>query len=321
MAARGLINFAELLECMASFTSASQMMGENKSQIDQISAAQTAAVTAAAESDDWMLPARALGDLDAVKVYSSLDDHARQMARRPFNQNQKQAILHELTFTGAGMVEARNPNYKNRHGEIQAGETEFIEVPIDPPLEGARRHGIIDIDPAHRRLREIKAEYGEGARDAVIQCRKEQIDNNDSGNYVVRKIMDPETGKEMLPGVIIARMAVWLPGCLRVRYFTPGDPGSWSWQIFQISDGEGEIKAALRARGILAAATGGGRRDKVKIYLQPMQEIDFNGVAEGVAGTDEDLLVDGETLGDKIDVVRDLRAGSLDGFAVGAAVL
>ena len=306
LAARALINFAELLECMAGFSTASQIIDEQHEYQREITDAQKAALKAARVSDDWKLPARNLGDLDAEKVYKSLDEHRNRQGSRRFNHKQKRDILAELTRAGSGFTLERNPAYSRN----ALGEEEFIEMPIEPPLE-TRERGKTHIDPQHHKLREIEAEYGAGARDAVIKCREEQIEYNDSGNYSVSKVIDPETDEEMLPSKVIERMSTWLPGCVRVQCSAFNEK-----LTVHITDDEIELKKKLRAQGTLEPPAGTGRRDTAKVYLKPMRPEDDDDRTWRSHGTAEDLLSGDETLQDKIDVTRDIEAGKLVGFAL-----
>ena len=306
LAARALINFAELLECMAGFSSASLVFQESTEYKREITDAQKAALKAARVSDDWKLPARNLGDLDAEKVYKSLDEHRNRQGSRRFNHKQKRDILADLTRAGSGFTLERNPAYSRN----ALGEEEFIEMPIEPPLE-TRERGKTHIDPQHHKLREIEAEYGAGARDAVIKCREEQIEYNDSGNYSVSKVIDPETDKEMLPSKVIERMSTWLPGCVRVQCSAFNEK-----LTVHITDDEIELKKKLRAQGTLGPPAGTGRRDTAKVYLKPMRPEDDDDRTWRSHGTAEDLLSGDETLQDKIDVTRDIKAGKLVGFAL-----
>ena len=312
--ARGLVNFAELLEMLWSFESASRMVQEMSDQKRSVQAVQDAAVKAMNQSDHWKLPLRRLGTLDAEAVYESLD---RRPGRR-FNHSQKRRILDELERAGAGCTLIKNPVYSRN----ALGENEFIEVKIQPPLE-TRRNGEVTVDREHRELVRIKEDYGEGARDAVIRCYSEQLKFNSSGGYAVTKIMDSKTGEEMQPGRIVECMAVWRPGHMQVLCFSAPDflasPASAVWRTFHVADNSAKINRILQQQGLLA-----DDRGDAEIYLKPVgessssssvDELRQQGETLGDIGVDE-LLEQEETLGDRIDAGTDIVAGKLQRFVL-----
>jgi hypothetical protein len=83
-----------------------------------------------------------------------------------------------------------------------------------------------------------------------------------------------------------------------------------------ITDDEIELKKKLRAQGTLGPPAGTGRRDTAKVYLKPMRPEGDDDRTWRSHGTAEDLLSGDETLQDKIDVTRDIKAGKLVGFAL-----
>ena len=66
-AARGLVNFAEIMELMWSFESASSMVQEMSDQKKSIQEVQDAAVKAMAQCDHWKLP----GKLSTLRTQST----------------------------------------------------------------------------------------------------------------------------------------------------------------------------------------------------------------------------------------------------------
>lgn len=294
-AARGLVNFAEILELMCSFESASNMVQEMSDQKQSIQEVQTAAVRAMAQCDHWNLPSRSLGTLDCEALYQSLD----RRPGRPFNQLQKQSIFDELQRAGAGVTLERNPEYSR----AALGENKFTEVNIVPPLE-TWTDGEPTIDKEHEELVRIKEDYGEAARDAVIQCRLEQLKYNPSGGSPVTKIMESETSLEVMqPGKIVERMSVWVPGYMQIKCFsTPeqlASPASAVWQTFHVADSFEAINATLRHQGLLDDGDG-----DAEIYLKR--------TGEGSSLLrDDELLGEGERLEDRIDPSTDLVAGKL----------
>ena len=274
--ARGLVNFAELLDTFDSFSSVSRYIVEHNDRRRQVTDAHKAGVTAVAQSDEWCLPKRVLGALVTEKVHLSLK--RRHAGGRMPNCVQIQKIYNDLERTGAGMVLEDNLQYRRAAtiGDGAAVEDKFIEVSIAPALE-TRSNGVVTIDKNHVVLRAIKEEHGEGARDAVIQCRCEQIEHNDSGNYSATHLIDPKTTEQvrfvtfgsllghfwadfrlsfgsvsvwfdaqMHPAEIVRRMAVWLPGYVKVRLFYSNADIHVCDVILQICDDAAKIKKKLR---------------------------------------------------------------------------
>jgi len=245
----------------------------------------------------------------------SLDRFSDQTSGRRHNHGQKQKIYDDLLKMGAGYSLERNPDYRRD----AAGQEEFIEMPIVPPLD-KRENGVVTIDKHHPSLKKVKQRWGKEARDAVIRCRKEQIAHNDSGNYSAgTHVMDPETDLQMLPAEIVRRMAVWLPGCVKVKLYSSSEV--FEYVTLEISDDASDIKQKLKEKGMLELEAPAQER-RTKIYIKRMQcegaQSDTDRVSlsasPGVPGDREELLDDGETLEEKVDVSKDIKAGKLEGF-------